>query len=77
MELPTTPHTIEQIAPQSEKSLYNVDLCRAQQTSMSIDQCRGAAMAVARKLPVPEQPAAAHAPAEAKGVPWQKSRGRT
>ena len=77
MELPTTPHAIEQVAAQSEKFRYDVGSLPSPANKHAIDQCRGAAMAGARKLPTPKQSAA---PAtmllqEAERVPWHKSWG--
>ncbi len=69
-ELPTTPRTLEQITPQSEKSLNNRGSMPSPANTHVIDSRCGAAMGVARKLPVLEQPAML----ATKGVPWQKRR---
>jgi hypothetical protein len=69
-EVQNTPHTIEQITPQKEKSLNVGVSMQSPANKHAIYQRCGAAMAVAKKLPILKQPAML----ATKRVPWQKYR---
>jgi hypothetical protein len=56
-ELPTTPHTIQQITPQRRESLNDIGSLARPANKRAIYQRCGAALAVARELPVFRQPA--------------------
>ncbi|MGA8374309.1 MAG: GAF domain-containing protein [Candidatus Sulfotelmatobacter sp.] len=75
-ELPTTPHVTEQITTQREKFLHAGGCLPGPANKHSIYQRCGAALAVARDLPVLRQPAllATRIMQRAKDVTWHKRR---
>ena len=56
-ELPTTPHAVEQIAPQGETSLNHTESLPGLPAKHSINQRCGAALAAAMELPIFNRPA--------------------
>ncbi|MFZ1051071.1 MAG: GAF domain-containing protein, partial [Candidatus Sulfotelmatobacter sp.] len=75
-DLPTTPHVTEQITTQREKFLHAGGCLPGPANKHSIYQRCGAALAVARDLPVLRQPAllATRIMQRAKDVTWHKRR---